>query len=273
MSLSQQSMVLVGCGNMGSALLKEILKQPYFQKGITVISPTVLPIEPFLNDHRIEWRATPLQPSTDKQLIVLFAVKPDQLKNVLPLYNHLISNQTIFISVAAAIKIDTYQSYLSEKSLLVRAMPNTPSSVGKGVTLAYSESLFTTQQKTMLDDFFRIFGDVYWMPSEEKFDQATVLTGCGPAYVYRFIESLGTALEQFGFNAHESQNMAKQTVIGAAHYLEQSQQNPGKLRDQVTSKGGVTAAALSILDQEQALNSLLKHTFQAAYKRTLDMQS
>lgn len=272
MSLSQQSLMLVGCGNMGSALLKGILRQPYFQPGITVISPTISPVKPFLHDSRVQWQPAPSQIPSEKPLIILFSVKPDQLKNVLPLYAHFICPQTIFISVAAAIKIDAYKAFLSETSLFVRAMPNTPSSIGKGITLAYAESEFTASQKANLDNFFRIFGDIYWMSSEKNLDQVTVLTGCGPAYVYRFIESLGTALEQFGFNAHESQSMAQQMVTGATHYLEQSQQASIKLREQVTSKGGVTAAALSVLDQEQALDNLMKQAFQAAYRRTLDMQ-
>jgi pyrroline-5-carboxylate reductase len=259
-------LLLVGCGNMGSALLSRILSQPLFQAGIDIITPQRRSAEAFLGEPRVKWYLSPQDlPHTPD--VIIFAVKPYQLDLILPQYKHLAQARIPFITVAAGKALSFYQHYLGQDVRLIRIMPNTPVAIGCGQTLAYAADSLTSSQRKNADLLLHCFGEVYWMASEEKLDRAAVLTGCGPAYVYRFIEGLAHAAQHLGIDSAEAMTMTKKMVAGAVQYLDKSHKMPEELRNQVTSPGGITAAALRVLDRDDALDRLLTEALVQAYKK------
>jgi pyrroline-5-carboxylate reductase len=260
---------------LGSALLSRILNQPLFKGGIRVITPRHISVEPFLTDPRVYWS----HPSAIEQAdeappdVILLAIKPYQAASVLPLYRRFVPCDTLVITALAMTPFSFYTQYLGDHVRLVRIMPNTPAAIGQGVTLAYTPCPLSEEQKTLTDNLLTLWGHTYWMTSEEKFDQGAVLTGSGPAYLFRFIEALAAAAQQFDFSAEVALEMTQKMIIGACHYLEYTQKPPAELRAQVTSPGGITAAALAVLNAEDQLDQLFARALQAAWQHTVFLKT
>jgi pyrroline-5-carboxylate reductase len=264
-------LLLVGCGHIGSALLSGWLKQRGLYK-ISVVTPHQASLDTFLNDPDVTWFQTP-EAIQDVPDFIVFAVKPQILHDVLPAYKRFCEKNSLFISVAAGKTLEFYSSYLGKPLNLVRAMPNTPATIGKGITLLLKNEAISPQQKTVVEELFQALGDCWWMDTEDQFDCAAALTACGPAYVFNFVESLAGAAEELGFPQPLANQLAEALVTGSSHFLEQSKESPEALRIKVTSSGGMTEAGLKILNHKTSgLQSLLKETIKAAYARAVEMR-
>lgn len=263
------SIALVGCGAMGSALLKGWLTLPDTKERFAnfwVIAPHLEKVEPFLTDTRVGWVSSPEQLPKVPDLI-LFAVKPYHLAEILPHYK---AFETLFISVASGKPLSFYESYLSSASPFMRAMPNTPLSIHQGAIAFLSKSSLSPQNKQTLENCFRGMGFSFWVNSDDDLDKVTALTGSGPAYVFYMIEAFAQAAKTLGFSEEISLQMAISTFEGASIYAQQSGQLPKSLRAQVTSPQGTTAEAIKVLERGD-LSHLMEEAVKAAYKRAKEL--
>lgn len=263
------SIALVGCGAMGSALLKGWLTLPDTKERFSnfwVIAPHREKVQPFLKDSRVEWISSPEHlPQTPD--LILFAVKPYHLEDIVLHYKFL---DTLFISVVSGKPLSFYETYLSPSSSLVRAMPNTPLSIHQGVVAFLSKASLSPQNKQKVETCFRGMGFSFWVNSDDDLDRVTALTGSGPAYVFYMIEVFSQAAEIIGFSKETALQMALSTFEGASAYAQQSDQSLESLRSQVTSPQGTTAEAIKVLERGN-LYHLMEEAVKAAYKRAKEL--
>ncbi len=247
---SAKPWVLVGCGRMGSALLKG------WGAGAVVVEPSNPACLPDIE------AAGAITPE-----LVVFAVKPQQMAEVLPAYKRFAGSAT-FLSIAAGKTIAGFEAALGHQAAIVRCMPNTPAAIGKGITVAVANKNVTNAGKALADKALRAGGMVEWVEDENLLDAVTALSGSGPAYVFHLVEAMAKAGAAMGLEPALAMKLARQTVIGSGHLLEQSPHEPaGKLREAVTSPGGTTAAALAVLMGDEKLQKLMTEALKAAQAR------
>jgi pyrroline-5-carboxylate reductase len=264
--LSKQEIVIVGCGKMGSALLKGWLAEGLNPNEITVIDPN--PSDWLIKQTVRLNKTLPINPS-----IVLIAVKPQMMPDVVPKLKKLGNSKTLFISIAAGTSISYFQRILGNQTPIVRAMPNTPASIGKGITAIIANAYVSDIELKATEKLLSSVGEIVSLDSEEQMDAVTAVSGSGPAYVFHLIEALADAGQANGLNAELSMTLAKATVAGAGLLAEKSNEDPTNLRINVTSPGGTTAAALKILmDQDTGFNSLLLKAVEAASNRSKELR-
>jgi len=261
---------LVGCGAMGSALLQGWVtlsnSAELFEK-FWVIAPHRDRVAPFLKDPRVEWlpRVEDLALSPD---IILFAVKPTLLKEVLPAYK---AFNSLLISVAAGKSLSFYEKILPSSLPFIRAMPNTPVNIHKGTIGLLTQAKLAQDQKDKVEACFQGLGFCLWVKSDDELDKLTAISGSGPAYVFAMIEALAQSAESLGFDKRTSLSLSLQTFLGAANYAFQSEDHPSLLRQRVTSPQGTTAAALRELEAG-GLNDLINTAVRAAYHRARELR-
>ncbi|OJW53326.1 MAG: pyrroline-5-carboxylate reductase [Alphaproteobacteria bacterium 41-28] len=263
------SLALVGCGAMGSALLKGWLTLSDSQtrfKAFWVIAPHRANVEPFLEDPRVQWVSSPQELPEDPDIIV-FAVKPFIMEEILPLYK---AFHSLFITVATGKSLAFYEKFLSPPHSLIRAMPNTPVTIHQGVIALLANATLTADQKRLCEKCFEGLGFCTWVKSDEDIDKITAISGSGPAYVFYLIESLAQAAESIGFDKETASNLALYTFWGASTYAHISNDPPSVLRQHVTSPKGTTAAALNVLETDGFYN-LMEAAVKAAYNRAREL--
>lgn len=269
--MTSPALLLIGCGRMGSALVRGWSAKGSLDQGLAIITPRKESCIEFLNHPFVTWHPSAEKIDTPPQVII-FAVKPQKLAEVLPTYRSFFSPGVCALTVVAAKSMAFYQDHLGQDVALVRAMPNTPCSIGRGISLALASEAVTTPQKEKVHELLSAVGKVAWFNDEGLLDRAAVLTACGPAYLYRFIEALTAAAEELGLEASIAGDLAQEMIVGSAAYLDVSNASPTALREQVTSPNGTTAAALRVMDDQEAFNALISRALQAAVARTYEMQ-
>ncbi|TCU02294.1 pyrroline-5-carboxylate reductase [Rhizobium sullae] len=263
-----RSLILVGCGNMGYALLRGWVES-------SSINPThVHVVEPDLG---LRERAASLGVIThdrcetlpaDADLIVI-ALKPQVVDRELPYYRRY-SQSATFVSIAAGVTCQRLIR-LVDSTRVARAMPNTPTAIGMGSTIIFCDSaerMFPMERVVWL---FKAGGAVHQVAKEELIDAATAISGSGPAYVFYLIECLADAALKLGLPATIARALAKETVHGSAALAFSSNDAPGELRRQVTSPNGTTEAGLRVLASDDGLSSLILRTTRAAFERSLEL--
>lgn len=253
---------LIGCGNMGGALLSRWLECGLQPAQVTVIDPA-----PRGLPAGVDLKVLPTPPATGAPKIVVLAVKPQTLgvvaKNV---RTCTAGGDGAFVSILAGTTIETL-SGLFPSCCIVRAMPNTPSRLGKGATALYARSASDGARSTV-ERLMRAAGSVHWLAQEDQFDAVTGVSGSGPAYVFRLIEALEGAGVAAGLPGALAAALARETVVGAAALVADSTASPAALRAQVTSPNGTTQAGLEALDGNDELSDLLIRTVAAAAARS-----
>lgn len=266
-----RTVVLVGCGNMGRAMLEGWLA------GGKLTPAQVQVVEP-VEELRLRAEALGVACHTDARQIpadvapdlVIFAVKPQVMAEVVPAYARFRSSAT-YLSVAAGISIASFEQLLGPDAAIIRCMPNTPAAIGKGMMVTFANPHVTKNAATFVQDLLSASGKVTEIADEELMDAVTAVSGSGPAYVFHFIECLIAAGEAAGLPADTARLLAVQTVSGAAMLAAQSGEEPGKLREQVTSPNGTTAAALAVLMDQDRLKTLIVEAVEAARKRSVEL--
>lgn len=262
---------LVGCGAMGSALLKGWLTLAdsfeRFEK-FWVITPHREKVEPFLNDERVQWFSSP-EGFNQTPDIILFAVKPYLLEDILPIYK---SYNSLFISVASGKPLSFYEEILSPSSSIIRAMPNTPVMIHQGVIGLLAHAKLTEAQKTMVGTCLGALGFCLWVTSDDELDKLTAISGSGPAYVFTMIEAFAQSAESLGFDKNTSLALSLHTFLGASTYAYQSEEPPSILRQRVTSPQGTTAEALKVLEAG-GFCKLIDAAIKAAYHRARELRN
>jgi pyrroline-5-carboxylate reductase len=179
---------------------------------------------------------------------------------------------TLFLSVAAGTPIAAYEAVLGSKTPIIRAMPNTPAAVGRGITAIVANGQATARHMDMAENLLAAVGQVVRLDHEGQMDAVTAVSGSGPAYVFHLIETLAAAGEAEGLPPEMAMKLAKATVAGAGALAEAAEEDPAQLRVNVTSPGGTTAAALAVLMEESSgFPKLLRHAVRAAADRSREL--
>ena len=259
--LHARGLVLLGCGKMGSALLEGWLKQGMTPAAVWVLDP--VPSE-WLKAQGVHLNAAlPASPA-----IVLIAVKPQMMAAALPQLAAMGAGQTLFLSVAAGTTIAHYESVLGAATPIIRAMPNTPAAIGRGITAICGNAHATPADLALAEQLLSAVGQVVRLEGEHQIDAVTAVSGSGPAYVFHLIETLAAAGAAEGLPPALAMQLAKATVAGAGALAEAAAEEPAQLRINVTSPAGTTAAALAVLmDETRGFPALLKEAVHAAAMR------
>lgn len=264
--------VLVGCGNMGHAMLAGWLK-----------SGKLNPHEVFVVEPSEGLRARAAElgagvgpdaaalPDGISPKLVIFAVKPQVMRDVVPAYRRFVDGDTTYLSIAAGTRVAVFEDILGGAAAIVRCMPNTPAAIGKGMMVTFANAQVSEDAQAFVADLMSASGAVASIDSEDLMDAVTAVSGSGPAYIFHFIESLTAAGEAAGLPPETARLLAIQTVYGAACLARESSETPTRLREQVTSPNGTTAAALGVLMGEDRLKALLTDAVEAARKRGVEL--
>ena len=267
----RRSLVLVGCGKMGTAMLRGWLAGGAISR-FYVVEPEGMP-SGLAPAPEIEWHATadtlPLGLAPDA---VVFAVKPQIIDAVLPPYRRWARPETLFVSIVAAKTLAGLGRHLGPAAI-IRAMPNTPAAIGRAITVACANPRVTQQQRRLCDRLLTAIGESAWVEDEALIDAVTAVSGSGPAYVFLLIEALARAGEDEGLPPALALRLARSTVAGAGELARVATESPATLRENVTSPCGTTRAALDVLMAPNGLEPLIGRAVAAAAARSRALAS
>lgn len=263
--IAQQGLVLLGCGKMGSAMLKGWLAQGLPPSAVWVVDP--YPSD-WLQGQGVNLNAAlPEAPA-----IVLVAVKPQMMADALPTLQAMGNGTTLFVSVAAGTTISYFEQTLGAKTPVVRAMPNTPAAISQGITAIVANNIAGDDALDEAESLLSAVGEVVRLGDEVQINAVTGVSGSGPAYVFHMIETMAAAGEAQGLPADLAMQLAKATVAGAGALALQADETPSELRVNVTSPNGTTQAALEVLmNEEDGFPSLLSRAVAAATNRSKEL--
>ena len=269
-----RSLLLVGCGKMGSALLSGWLSRGLTRDRVTIVEPMAAGRQSLIDrGMRVVEHADNLVDTLDQPGVVVFAIKPQQMADALPAYRHLARPGTLFLSIAAGTTLQFFEAELGAETAVVRAMPNTPAAIGRGITVLTANSRATDLQRRLAADLMSAVGAVDWVESEDLMDAVTAVSGSGPAYVFLLVESLAKAGVRAGLSEDLAMRLARATVAGAGELINQSSDPASQLRQNVTSPGGTTQAALAVLMADDGLDPLMAKAVAAAAERGRELAS
>lgn len=264
-------LILAGAGNMGGAMLAGWLERGLDAKRILVQDPAPpAPIAALLAKHGITAAAV-IAPRATPPAVLLVAVKPQIMDEVFPAMARLVGPDTVVLSIAAGKTIAGFERHLPKGAAVVRSIPNTPASVGRGITVATANPSVTARQKAMCDALLSAIGEVAWVDDEALIDPVTAVSGSGPAYVFYLAECLAEAGVKAGLEPELAAKLARWTVAGAGELLHRSDLAAGVLRQNVTSPNGTTYAALQVLMSEKGLQPIMTEAILAATKRSREL--
>jgi pyrroline-5-carboxylate reductase len=257
----------IGGGNMASALIGGLLRQGWEPARIRVtdIDPAALERA---EDSGIAAYPTLHEAVRDAECVVL-AVKPQHLREVALSLSTLVADKLV-LSIAAGIRARDIGRWLGGHGRVVRAMPNTPALVLKGITGLYAEAGVNAADRARAEGVMSVAGPTLWVDSEAGMDAVTAVSGSGPAYVFYFLEALERAAIELGFDKDEARRLASQTFVGAIQLASDSNEDFATLRARVTSKGGTTERAVSTLDALGVLPAIVR-AVHAAAERSREM--
>ena len=262
--------LLIGAGKMGGAML-----EGWLNRGLDPAS--VFVIDPALPDHaldrlkKIGCRLSPQPGELVNPAAIVIAVKPQMAEAVLPSAAAFAGPDTVVVSIMAGTTIATLSAGVGQGAPIVRAMPNTPAAVGRGVTGAYAAEGVDEARRARAEALLKAVGDVVWVPEEGLIDAVTGVSGSGPAYVFLLVEAMAKAGVAAGLPAAVAETLARKTVEGAGELMRQSAETPEILRKNVTSPNGTTAAALEVLMGQGGMEPLLERAVAAAVKRAKEL--
>ena len=265
---NQLSLLLIGCGKMGGALLSRWHEHP--PAGISKFSV----IDPNAPHHlsSVDYFADLASlPSDYRPDTIVFAVKPQSLEKILPDYAKRFGNHPLYISIAAGKTLSFFSTHLGEHAHIVRAMPNTPATVGQGVTVLCASKIVSASLRSIATQIMQATGHVEWLEDELLMDAVTAVSGSGPAYVFLFLEALTKAGVAQGLPEKLARQLAIKTLSGSSALAQQSTESLETLRKNVTSPGGTTEAALSVLMKEDMLEKLIGDAVKKATQRSKEL--
>lgn len=254
---------LAGCGNMAGAMLSRWIEEGVDPAHVSVIRPSGAPAGAGV-------RVTTDYPEDEVPAIVLLGMKPRQLDAAAPALAPILDRETILVSILAGVELVSLRARFPIPRTIIRAMPNLPVRLGKGVIGLCSDSE-DGAARALITGLMATLGHAEWFENEEGFELAGELTGAGPAFLYRFIDSLSAAAERLGLPYDQAGRLALKMVEGAAALAGASEDDPETLARKVASPGGTTEAGLKVLDADRALVDLVERTLEAARARSLEM--
>lgn len=257
--------LFIGCGNMAGAMLSRWLECGLPPERVTVIRPSGAPVAPGVTV--LTQLDGPVEPGT----LVILGFKPQQLGLVAPGIASRIGEGASLLSILAGVPLARLRAAFPQSGAIIRCMPNLPVRIGKGVSILAAELAADDEARARATALCTQLGLVEWLEDESLFDAATALAGCGPAFVYRFIDALTAAGADLGLDPAAAARMALATAEGAGLSAAASGVDPGAMADAVASKGGMTRQGLDVLDRPDGLAPLLTETLRAARDRGVEL--
>ena len=266
-------LVLVGCGRMGSALLRGWLDQGIAEPGDVVI------VEPQPGADAAELEAAGVRRVNDVgavdpglvPAVIVFAVKPQGMARVVPPYAAHVRAETVFLSIAAGKPLAFFSQHLGLRAAVVRAMPNTPAAVGRGMSVLCPGAGVTAAQRDRCGALLGAVGEVAWIGDEALMDAVTAVSGSGPAYVFLLVEALAQAGIDSGLPAPLAAQLARVTVAGSGALLDAGPEPAAALLAKVSSPGGTTEAALGVMMMDNDLPGIVERALAAARDRAVEL--
>ncbi|HWV51914.1 pyrroline-5-carboxylate reductase [Pseudorhodoplanes sp.] len=262
------TLALVGAGKMGGAMLEGWLALGLDPRNVVVIDPK--PSEDVVTLSR---KGIALNPAADANRTIgtlVLAVKPQVAADVMPSVAGLTGPDTLVLSIMAGKTLGFLQAGFPNAAI-VRAMPNTPAAIGRGITVAVPNAAVTADQRRRANALLAASGAVEWISDENLMDAVTAVSGSGPAYVFLLAETLARAGVAAGLPEELATKLARATVEGSGELLHRSPLDPATLRQNVTSPGGTTAAALGVLMAADGVDPLMRRAVAAATKRSREL--
>jgi pyrroline-5-carboxylate reductase len=260
-------LVLAGAGKMGGAMLKGWLAHGLNPKKLAVLEP-----QPDKALAALVRRGLALNPpGRGKAAVIVIAVKPQSAPQVMPALGQRAGKSTLVLSIMAGRTIGFLENSFSSGTAVVRAMPNLPAAIGRGITVAVANRKVSKAQRALVDDLLAATGAVEWVEDERLLDAVTAVSGSGPAYVFLLAEALTAAAISAGLPAPLADRLARETIAGAGELLRRSRLNAATLRQNVTSPGGTTAAALDILMGPGGFETLMTTAIAMATRRSREL--
>ena len=269
--MQHKLIAFIGGGNMAQAIVFGLLKQAYPADKIIVCDPN--------EEKRDLFAQKGVRTSTDNVAtvaqaeVVLLAVKPQVLADVCAPLSAVDFSDKLLISIAAGISVARLIALLPTAHAVVRVMPNTPALVGEGMAGLFAAKNTSENDRTLAQDLLSAVGKTLWVASEEHMHAVTAASGSSPAYFFQFLEAMQQGLIEMGLSAENARELVQQAMLGSAKMVvENPQIDLSTLRQNVTSKGGTTAAALNVLDQHQ-FNDIVQQAMQACVARSKEMET
>jgi len=268
---SSVHITFIGGGNMGRALISGLLASGFNSNQISVVEANATTALKLHEDFGVQGIAALEQITFDfsKNNVLVMAIKPQDFnevsKGLAAKLKHASAPGPLILSIAAGIRLKDMSRWL-DHARCVRAMPNTPALIGKGITGLFADASVNEADRELAQTICNAVGQSIWVSEEKLMDVVTAVSGSGPAYVFAFLEAMQSAGEKLGLDAASARKLAYATLEGATQLAQNSAEHASVLRDRVTSKGGTTAAALEVM-KEQGWNEILEKAIDAASQR------
>ena len=278
--MAQQQITLLGCGKMGSAMLEGWLADTNLDANFTIIEPHQTHLG------WLQWQKTvrlyadcaaAIADGAPVSTMIVLAVKPQMMDDAIAGLGNMKHADCAYLSIAAGISTGWLKQRLGDAAIVIRAMPNTPAAIGKGITALYADApnqasnQAPNQARNLASQLLAAVGQVVHVQDEALMDGVTALSGSGPAYVFLLVEAMTEAGIKAGLPDDLAAELAKATVCGAGALMAAVDTAPAILRENVTSKGGTTAAALAVLMADDGLTSLMTKAVAAAKARSIEL--
>ncbi len=259
--------LVLGAGKMGGALIAGWLAHGMPPGRLILQDPALAPeMQALANDRGLRVEAT-VEALPEAPAVILAAVKPQVMDDIFPAAARLAGPETVTVSIAAGRTLASFEKHLAPGAPVVRAMPNTPAAIGHGMTVCCANTAVSSPQRELATRLLSAVGKVAWIDDEALMNAVTAVSGSGPAYVFHLAECMTAAGVAAGLSAELAAQLSRETIAGAGALLSQSDLDAAKLRQNVTSPGGTTAAALEVFMKEDALASLVEAAILAARER------
>ncbi len=262
--MDNTTVAFIGCGNMARSLIGGLIANKLNPSQLFAADPNQPQREAMHEQFGIEVYADN-QAAVDQAEVVVLAVKPQIMSDVLNSFSSI--KDKLIISIAAGITLDSIQLGLNETAAVVRVMPNTPALIQAGAAALIANEECSEAQKNIAESMMRSVGTAIWLDNESQMDAVTALSGSGPAYFFYFMEAMEKAAMEMGITENQARLLTIETALGAAKMALLSSHDPAKLRQDVTSPGGTTEAALNTFDDNQ-LTQIIVKAMQAAQLRS-----
>lgn len=267
---TNSKITFIGGGNMASSLIGGLIADGYDNRLITVSDPDTDKLAQLAARFEVE-TATDNNPATEKADVVVLAVKPQALEGVARgIADSLARSHPLVISIAAGVQVKALRSWLGGEAALVRSMPNTPALIQSGATGLFAGPGVSEEQRDTAESILRAVGLTRWVDEEAQMDAVTAVSGSGPAYFFLVMEAIEAAAGEMGLDPESARLLTLQTALGAARMAMESSDSPATLRQRVTSPGGTTERALSILE-EGKLRELFSQALKGAQTRSREL--
>lgn len=265
--MNKNTIAIIGAGSMGASLLIGLIANQFPAQQLWITDPNLEKLQLLKQQFAVN-TSTNNEEAIQAADAVILAVKPHDIAAVTKKIAPLMQNKKpLLISVVTGVREEKLQQWLGGNIAIVRCMPNTPALIRAGATALYANSLVNAKQHELAESILRAVSVNVWLQNEDDLDAVTALSGSGPAYFFLIIEALQAIGEKLGLSAETARLLTLQTAFGAARMALESEKSVTELRQQVTSPGGTTEAAIKILETEK-IRDTLESAIIAAYDRS-----